>query len=97
MQKEQELTRRGLKVEWANSIKAAKDLLASASEKTAIVADLALADGNWTDLVEQVRCISSSIPIGACEFYQYGRVVVGRAGLRCGGYFVGTVIGFPLV
>ena len=60
---EQDLQRRGLKVEWANSIKAAKDLLASASERTAIVADLALADGNWTDLVEQVRCISSSIPI----------------------------------
>src|SRR5215469_7446083 len=60
---EQDLQRRGLKVEWANSIKAAKDLLGSASERTAIVADLALADGNWTDLVEQVRCISSSIPI----------------------------------
>jgi DNA-binding NtrC family response regulator len=60
---EQDLQRRGLKVEWANSIKAAKALLASASERTAIVADLALADGNWTDLVEQVRCISSSIPV----------------------------------
>ena len=60
---EQDLQRRGLKVEWASSIKAAMDLLASASEKTAIVADLALADGNWTDLVGQVRCISSSIPI----------------------------------
>jgi len=60
---EQDLQRRGLKVEWANSIKAAKDLLALASERTAIVADLVLADGNWTDLVEQVRCISSSIAI----------------------------------
>ena len=60
---EQDLQRRGLKVEWANSIKAAKNLLASTSEKTAIVADLALADGKWTDLVEQVRCMSSSFPI----------------------------------
>jgi len=60
---EQDLQRRGLKVEWANSIKAAKDLLASASQRTAIVADLALADGNWTDLVKQLRSISSSIPI----------------------------------
>ena len=59
---EQDLQRRGFKVKWANSIKAVKDLLASASERTAIVADLALVDGNWTDLVEQVRCISSSIP-----------------------------------
>lgn len=60
---EQDLQRRGLKVEWANSIKTAKNLLASASERTAVVADLVLTDGNWTDLVEQVRCISSSIPI----------------------------------
>ena len=60
---EQDLQRRGLKVEWANSIKAAKDLLTTASERRAVVADLALADGNWTDLVELVRCISSSIPI----------------------------------
>ena len=60
---EQDLQRRGLKVEWANSIKAAKDLLVSASDRTAIVADLVLADGNWTDLIKQVRCISSSIPI----------------------------------
>ena len=59
---EQDLQQRGLKVEWANSVKAAKDLLVSASERTAIVADLALPDGNWTDLVEQVRSISSSIP-----------------------------------
>ena len=55
--------RRGLKVEWANSIKTAKNLLASAPERTAIVADTTLADGNWTDLVKQVRRISSSIPI----------------------------------
>ena len=41
-------------------LKAATDLLASASERTA---NLASADGNWTDLVEQVRCISSAIPI----------------------------------
>jgi DNA-binding NtrC family response regulator len=60
---EQDLQRRGLKVEWANSIKAAEDFLASASERTVVVADLALADGNWADLVEQVRRISSSIPI----------------------------------
>jgi DNA-binding NtrC family response regulator len=60
---EQDLQRRGLKVVWASSIKAAKDLLTTASKRTAVVADLALADGGWTDLVDQVRCISSSIPI----------------------------------
>ena len=60
---EQELGLRGLKVEWANSIKAATDLLDSTSERTGIVTDLALADGNWRDLVEHVRAVSSSIPI----------------------------------
>lgn len=60
---EQELGLRGLKVEWANSIKAATDLLDSTSERIGIVTDLALADGNWRDLVERVRAVSSSIPI----------------------------------
>jgi DNA-binding NtrC family response regulator len=60
---EQELGLRGLKVEWANSIKAATDLLDSSSERIGIVTDLALADGNWRDLVEHVRAVSSSIPI----------------------------------
>jgi DNA-binding NtrC family response regulator len=60
---EQELERRGLKTEWANSIKAAADLLESKSEGTGMVTDLALADGNWRDLVEKVRGIASSIPI----------------------------------
>ena len=60
---EQELRRRGLEVEWTNSIKAASDLLESRSEATGIVTELALADGNWRDLVEQVRAVSTSIPI----------------------------------
>lgn len=60
---EQELGRRGLKVEWANSIKAATDLLDSTSERTGVVTDLALPDGNWRDLVERVRGVSGSIPI----------------------------------
>ena len=60
---EQELELRGLNVEWANSIKAATDLLASTSDRTGIVTELALADGNWRDLVEHVRAVSSSIPI----------------------------------
>jgi DNA-binding NtrC family response regulator len=60
---EQELERRGLEVKWANSIQAATDLLDSESEGTGIVTELTLADGNWRDLVEKVRGISSSIPI----------------------------------
>jgi DNA-binding NtrC family response regulator len=60
---EQELLLRGLKVEWANSVKAATGLLESKSETTGIVTEVALADGNWRDLVEKVRCVSSSVPI----------------------------------
>jgi DNA-binding NtrC family response regulator len=60
---EEELGRRGLNVEWANSIKAATDLLDLTPERTGIVTDLALPDGNWRDLVEHVRDVSSSIPI----------------------------------
>jgi DNA-binding NtrC family response regulator len=60
---EHELRLRGLNVRWANSIKAAADLLDSESERTGIVTEFALADGNWRDLVEHVRGVSSSIPI----------------------------------
>jgi DNA-binding NtrC family response regulator len=60
---EQELLVRGLKVEWANSVKAATDLIESKSEATGIVTELALADGNWRDLVERVRRVSTTVPI----------------------------------
>ena|SRR5436309_2813543 len=60
---EQELRLRGLNVQWANSIKAAADLLDSTSERIGVVTDLALADGNWRDLVERVRTVSSSISV----------------------------------
>jgi DNA-binding NtrC family response regulator len=59
----QELERRGLEVKWANSIQAATGLLDSESEGTGIVSELALTDGNWRDLVDKVRGISSSIPV----------------------------------
>ena len=60
---EHELQRRGLNVKWANSIKGATDLLDPEPEETGIVTELALADGNWRDLVKQVKGVSSSIPI----------------------------------
>jgi DNA-binding NtrC family response regulator len=53
----QDIKAHGLVVHWARSIRAAVDLLNSAREKTVIVTELALADGNWRDLVERVRCI----------------------------------------
>jgi DNA-binding NtrC family response regulator len=54
---------RGLVVQRARSISAAVDLLNSAGEKTVIVTELALADGNWRDLVERMRGIDICVPI----------------------------------
>jgi DNA-binding NtrC family response regulator len=44
----------GLEIRWASSIRAALELLSAVSERTIIVTELALADGNWRDLVERV-------------------------------------------
>ena len=59
----QDIEAHGMVMQWARSIRAAVDSLNSAREKTVIVTELALADGNWRDLVERVRCIDISIPI----------------------------------
>ncbi len=59
----QDIEARGLVMHWAGNIRAAVDLLNSAREKTVIVTELALADGNWRDLVERVRCIGISTPV----------------------------------
>ena len=48
---------------WVRSIRAAVDLLDSARDRTVIATELALADGNWRDLVERVRCIAIATPI----------------------------------
>jgi hypothetical protein len=53
----------GLVLQWASSIRAAVDLLNSARERTVIVAELALADGNWSDLVERMSGIDICVPI----------------------------------
>jgi DNA-binding NtrC family response regulator len=59
----QNIEAHGLDMKWAHSIGAAVVLLNSACEKTVIVAELALADGNWRDLVERVRCVGISTPV----------------------------------
>jgi DNA-binding NtrC family response regulator len=58
----QDIEARGLVMKWACSIRAAVDLLTSAQEKTVIVTELAVADGNWRDLVERIRCSGVFIP-----------------------------------
>ena len=59
----QDIEAYGLVMQWARSIRAAVDLLNSAREKTVIVTELALADGNWRDLVERMRGIDICVPI----------------------------------
>lgn len=53
----------GLEMQWAPSIRAAVDLLNSTREKTVIVTQLALPDGNWRDLVARVGCLAIPIPM----------------------------------
>jgi DNA-binding NtrC family response regulator len=59
----QDIEAHGLVMQWARSIRAAVDLLNSARGKTVIVTELALADGNWRDLVERMRGIDICVPI----------------------------------
>ena len=60
---EREMEPRGVRVIWADSIKAAIALLDFAPSGTAVITDLALRDGNWRDLVEGVRRIAKAIPV----------------------------------
>ena len=60
---EQEMGARGIRMQWANSIQSAGDLLNSALDGTIFVTELALADGNWRDLVERIRSVRSPVPI----------------------------------
>lgn len=53
----------GLVMHWARTIDAAVGLLGSSGRGTVIVTELALADGNWRDLVARVRCNGILIPI----------------------------------
>jgi DNA-binding NtrC family response regulator len=53
----------GMVMQWARNIKAAVDLLTTSRDKAAIATELALADGNWSDLAKRIRCIDLSTPI----------------------------------
>ena len=59
----QDVEAHGLVMQWARTVRAAVDLLNLAREKTVIVTELALADGNWRDLVERMRGIDICVPI----------------------------------
>jgi len=59
----QDIQAHGLVMQWAPNIDAAVGLLNSAPENIIILTELALADGNWRDLVERVRCRGTLVPI----------------------------------
>jgi len=52
----------GLVMQWVSSIEAAVGLLNAGREKTVVVTELAMPDGNWRDLVERIRCSGVLIP-----------------------------------
>lgn len=54
---------RGVRVHWARSIQAAAGLLNAALGITVVITELALVDGNWRDLMEQIRSLGRPIPI----------------------------------
>jgi len=69
----QDIEAHGLIWQWSPTIREAVGLLSLAREKTVIVTELALADGNWGDLVERVRCIgiaTSVVLVTSCSTAQ---------------------------
>jgi len=59
----QDIEAHGLEMQWAPSIRAAVELLNSTREKTVMVTQLALPDGNWRDLVARVGCLAIPTPM----------------------------------
>jgi DNA-binding NtrC family response regulator len=60
---ERELEARGLTLQWAGSIKGVAGLLTSLIDGAVVITELALPDGNWRDLVEQIKGLERPIPI----------------------------------
>jgi DNA-binding NtrC family response regulator len=60
---ETEVVARAIKVRWVHSIKAAIALLDSAPGETVVITELALRDGNWRDLIEDVRRLGKPVPV----------------------------------
>jgi DNA-binding NtrC family response regulator len=60
---QREMEAHAIKVHWVHSVEAATALLDATLDRTLVITELALKDGNWRDLVERVRCIEKSIRI----------------------------------
>jgi DNA-binding NtrC family response regulator len=64
----QDIKAHGLMMHWAPNIEAAAGLVNSTRNKTVIVTELALSDGNWRDLVERVNRIDITTSIVLLTF-----------------------------
>ena len=60
---EQGAEARPVRVRWVHSIKAAMALLNSAPGGAVVITELALRDGNWRDLVEELRRLGKPVPV----------------------------------
>ncbi|MGA7325354.1 MAG: hypothetical protein WBX25_12915 [Rhodomicrobium sp.] len=58
-----EMEARGLRMLWADSVKAAASLFGAVPDGTVVITALGLRDGNWRDLVEVVRRIGKPIRV----------------------------------
>ena len=58
---EKEMEARGIRVRWGRTIKEAAALLNSTVNRTVVITELALKDGDWRDLLETVRY--GSLPV----------------------------------
>lgn len=60
---EKEVVAHALAVRWVPSIKEAIAVLDSVPGETVIITDLALRDGNWRDLIEEIRRLRKPVPV----------------------------------
>ena len=58
---QKEMEARGITLQWGRTIKEAAALLNSVANRTVVLTELALKDGNWRDLLETVRNRSISV------------------------------------
>jgi DNA-binding response OmpR family regulator len=86
----------GLVMQWVSSIEAAVGLLNAGREKTVVVTELAMPDGNWRDLVERIRC--SGVPIPIVLVTSSSTAELWWDALECGvdDILPGPLIAFPL-
>ena len=59
----EEVAAPAITVRWVRSIRAAVALLDSAPGETVVITELALKDGNWRDLIEEVRRLGRPVPV----------------------------------